>query len=73
MSNQNSPQTVSIDGVEYKVEDLSDRAKRLIDHVADLDRKAASMDFQREQIQLGRDTAFKLLKEALESAPETVN
>ena len=65
MSNQNSPQTVSIDNIEYKVDDLSDQAKRLIDHVADLDRKAASMDFQREQIQIGREAAFAMLKQAL--------
>lgn len=65
MSNQNSPQTVSIDNVEYKLDDMSDQAKRLLDHVADLDRKAASMDFQREQINLGRDAAFAMLKQAL--------
>jgi hypothetical protein len=64
MANQ-QPQTVSIDGIEYKVDDLSDQAKRLIDHCADLDRKAASMDFQREQIQIGRDAAFAMLKQSL--------
>ena len=64
MANQ-QPQTVTIDGIEYKVDDLSDQAKRLIDHVSDLDRKAASMDFQREQIQIGRDAAFAMLKQAL--------
>lgn len=71
MANQ-QPQTVTIDGIEYKIDDLSDQAKRLIDHVADLDRKAASMDFQREQIQIGRDAAFAYLKQALEAKPEKV-
>jgi hypothetical protein len=65
MANQ-QPQTVTIDGIEYKVDDLSDQAKRLIDHCADLDRKAASMDFQREQLQVGRDAFFGMLKKSLE-------
>jgi hypothetical protein len=65
MSNQKSPQTVTIDNVGYIIDDLSDQAKRLIDHVADLDRKAASMDFQREQIQIGRNAAFEMLKQNL--------
>ena len=64
MANQ-QPQTVTIDNTEYNVDDLSDQAKRLIDHVSDLDRKAASMDFQREQIQIGRDAAFAMLKQSL--------
>jgi hypothetical protein len=69
MANQ-QPQTVTIDGIEYKVDDLSDQAKRLIDHCADLDRKAASMDFQREQLQVGRDAFFGMLKKSLEQKDE---
>jgi cell division protein ZapA (FtsZ GTPase activity inhibitor) len=63
------PQIVTIDGNKYAVEDLSDQAKLLIDHVADLDRKLASMDFQRQQLQVGRDAFFSLLKEALKTQP----
>ena len=71
MANQ-QPQTVSIDNVEYKVEDLSDKAKALIDHVADLDRKMGSMRFQMDQIQVGRDAFFAMLKTELEAKPEEV-
>ena len=70
MANQ-QPQTVSIDNVEYKVEDLSDKAKALIDHVADLDRKMASMRFQMDQIQVGRDAFFGMLKNSLVKPEET--
>jgi len=70
MANQ-QPQTVSIDNVEYKVEDLSDKAKMLIDHVADLDRKMASMRFQMDQIQVGRDAFFGMLKSALDKKEES--
>jgi len=64
------PQTVSIDNVEYEVDSLSDKAKMIIDHVADLDRKMASMNFQRDQIQVGRDAFFAMLKAELETKPE---
>jgi hypothetical protein len=70
MGKDNSPQTVSIDGVEYKIEDLSDKAKMFIDHVADLDRKMGSMRFQQDQIQVGRDAFFAMLKQELETKPE---
>lgn len=59
------PQIVSIDGTEYDTENLSDKSKVLIDHVADLDRKLASMEFQRQQLQVGRDAFFSMLKESL--------
>lgn len=64
------PQTVSIDNVEYEIDSLSDKAKMIIDHVADLDRKMASMNFQRDQIQVGRDAFFSMLKAELEAKPE---
>lgn len=70
MGKDNSPQTVTIDGVEYNLADLSDKAKAIIDHVADLDRKMASMNFQRDQIQVGRDAFFAMLKAELETKPE---
>ena len=69
MANQ-QPQTVSIDGVEYKVDDLSDKAKLFIDHVSDLDRKIGSTRFQLDQMQIGRDAAFTMLKAELEAKPE---
>ena len=59
------PQIVTIDGTEYDTENLSDKSKVLIDHVADLDRKLASMEFQRQQLQVGRDAFFSMLKESL--------
>lgn len=64
------PQIVTIDGTEYDVEKLSNEAKLLIDHVADLDRKMQSVDFQRQQLQVGRDAFFSLLKQELQKAEE---
>jgi hypothetical protein len=69
MANQ-QPQTVSIDGTEYTIDDMTQEQRILLDHVVDLERKAASMDFQRQQIQIGRDAFFNMLKAALEKKPE---
>jgi hypothetical protein len=40
----------------------------LLDHVVDLDRKSASARFNLDQLQVGRDTFFNMLKESLAQA-----
>lgn len=69
MANQQS-QIVTIDGVEHKLEDLTDQQQALLNHVADLDRKIGSTRFQLDQLQVGRDAFFAMLKTALEAKPE---
>lgn len=54
-----------IDGVEYAFEDLTDEQKVLVNHVADLDRKIASARWNADQMQVGRDAFFAMLKQAL--------
>jgi hypothetical protein len=71
MANQQS-QIVSIDGVEHKVEDLTEQQQLLLNHVADLDRKIGSTKFQLDQLQVGRDAFFTMLKTALAQPPEAV-
>jgi septal ring factor EnvC (AmiA/AmiB activator) len=69
MANQ-QPQIVSIDGVEHKIEDLTEQQQMLLNHVADLERKIGSTKFQLDQLQVGRDAFFTMLKAALEAKPE---
>jgi hypothetical protein len=69
MANQ-QPQIVSIDGVEHKVEDLTEQQTVLLNHVADLERKIGSTKFQLDQLSVGRDAFFTMLKAALEAKPE---
>jgi hypothetical protein len=64
---------VSIDGVEYKYEDMTQQQQMLVNHVADLDRKLDSARFNLDQMQVGRDAFFKMLKEALEAKPEVAD
>jgi hypothetical protein len=61
----NTKTPLSIDGAEYQFEDLTGEQQVLVNHVADLDRKLASAKFNVDQLQVGRDAFFGLLKQAL--------
>ena len=66
----NKPQ-LTIDGVEYDVETFTDQQKMLLDHVIDLERKLNTAKFNVDQLQVGRDAFFGMLKQTLaqESQP----
>jgi len=68
MSNNTKPQVI-IDGVEYDPTNFTDQQKALLDHVVDLERKVASARFNLDQLSVGRDTFFNLLKQALQDQP----
>ena len=56
---------LTIDGVEYDFNDLSEQQKILVNNVADLDRKIASAQWNATQMQVGRDAFFAMLKQSL--------
>ena len=62
-----TPQTVTIDDKEYKIEDMTDEQKAMLNHINDLGNKLNSMNFNRDQIQFGHDSFVKALKESLNS------
>ena len=61
---------VSIDGQEYPVDELTPQQQALLNHVADLDRKLDSARFNVDQLTVGRNAFFELLKQALAEKPE---
>ena len=63
MANTKTP--ISIDGVEYQFEDMTEKQQVLVNHIADLDRKLASARFNVDQLQVGRDAFFAMLKAEL--------
>ena len=71
MTNKQS-QIVNIDGVEYDTKDFNEQQAILLNHVVDLERKLGSTRFQLDQLQVGRDAFFNMLKEALAVKPEEV-
>jgi hypothetical protein len=62
---KNEKTPVTIDGVEHQFEDLTREQQMLVNHVADLDRKLDSAKFNVDQLQVGRNAFFELLKQAL--------
>ena len=70
MSKDTKKTQISIDGIDYLFEDMTQQQQMLLNHVADLDRKLDSARFSVDQLQVGRDAFFKLLKDALEAKPE---
>ena len=64
---------VTIDGVEHHFEDMTQQQQMLLNHVADLDRKLDSARFNVDQLQVGRDAFFRMLKDALEAKPEVTD
>ena len=67
---KNEKTPVIIDGVEYKFEDMTQQQQALLNHVADLDRKLAAARFNVDQLQVGRDAFFSMLKQNLDQPNE---
>lgn len=61
---------ITINDVDYTEDQLTDQQKVLINHVADLDRKIGSTQFNLDQLQVGRSAFMKMLEVALEEKPE---
>jgi hypothetical protein len=66
------PQIVTIDGNEYDANDFNENQILLLNHCMDLDRKIGSTQFQLQQLNVGKDAFFTMLKEALKEQPEEV-
>ena len=64
MANEKS-QIVTIDGVEHDANTFTPEQINLLNHCIDLDRKINSTQFQLQQLQVGKDSFLKLLKDDL--------
>ena len=62
---------ITIDGVEYAEDDVTDEQKVMINHLLDLDRKIGSAQFNIDQLNVGRQAFMNMLKSSLEAEPET--
>jgi len=62
---KNEKTPIIVDDVEYTFEDMNDEQKTLVNHIADLDKKIASMRFNIDQLTVGRGAFVNMLSEAL--------
>jgi hypothetical protein len=56
---------ITVNDVEYLFEDMTQEQQLLVNHVADLDRKIASSQFNLDQLSVGKQAFIKMLEEAL--------
>jgi hypothetical protein len=64
---------VVINEVEYMFEDMTQEQQLLVNHVADLDRKIGSTQFNLDQLSVGKQAFIKMLEEALAKPTETID
>ena len=57
--------SITIDEVEYFYEDMTQEQQVLVNHLADLDRKIGSSQFNLDQLNVGKNAFISLLKESL--------
>ena len=58
-------QTIVINGTDYTEDQLTDEQKVLINHIADLDRKIGSTEFNLDQLRVGREAFVNMLTASL--------
>ena len=67
--------TISINGTDYTEDQLNDTQKVMVNHVADLDRKIGSPNFNIDQLKMGRMAFMQSLTASLatDTEEETAN
>ena len=63
---------VTIDDVAYDFEDMKPEQQAMVNHLADLDKKLGSMQFNMEQLQVGREAFIKMLSDSLTAPAEAI-
>jgi len=64
--------TITVNEVEYNLDDFTDQQSALLNHINDLDRKLGNAQFNIDQLHMGRQKAVELLAESLETPAEQV-
>jgi len=63
---------ITIDDVEYTLEDMTDGQQAMVRHIADLDRKIGSAQFSVTQMSVGKDAFVNMLKASLAGEAEEI-
>ena len=62
--------TITINDKSYTEDQLTDQQKVMVNHVADLDRKIRSAQFNLDQLNVGKQAFMQLLTASLEAPAE---
>jgi hypothetical protein len=60
--------TITVNNVDYNLEDLSEQQTAMVNHIQDLDRKLGNAQFNLDQLQVGRNAFVDMLAKSLETA-----
>ena len=67
---KNEKTPITVNDIEYNVEDMTDEQKALLNHVNDLGRKMDNARFNLDQLAVGRDAFVARLANSLENPEE---
>jgi len=67
---QDKKNPITVNDVQYDLENFSDQQKMMVNHIADLDRKLSSARFNVQQLEVGREAFINMLTQSLEQQPE---
>ena len=70
MGKDNKPQMITINDIEYDATTFTDEQVIFTNHCLDLDKKISNMNFQLQQLQVGKESFLKMLTESLEPVAE---
>ena len=68
---KNEKNTITVDNVEYNVDELSNEQKIIVNHLLDLDRKIGSSQFNLNQLQVGKNAFMQLFNNTLNTEENT--
>ena len=63
---------ITIDDVQYVLEDMKPEQQQMVNHIADLDRKIGSTQFNLDQLQVGKQAFIDMLKRSLTEIMEVI-
>ena len=67
---KNEKTPITVNDIEYDIEDFTDAQKAMLNHVQDLDRKLGNAQFNLDQLSVGREAFVKMLADSLEAPAE---
>ena len=70
MAKKQEKTPITIDGVEYFYEDLTQEQQTIVNHISDLTRKVQSSEFNLQQLNFGKQAFVNALKQSLEAETE---
>ena len=60
-------QSITINDIDYNVEDLTPEQRAMVNHVADLDRKIGNTQFNLDQLRVGKEAFVNMLIASVET------